>query len=49
MVKVMESNYFALGHLVLTKKGAWAKKFIYCAIRVEGKTHTRILSIRRRA
>jgi len=49
MDKVIEPNYFALGHLVLTKKGVWAKTFIHCAIRVEGKILTRILSMRRRA
>jgi len=34
MVKVIDSNFFAPGHFVLTKKGAWAQKFIYRATRV---------------
>ena len=48
MVIVINYNFFAPGHLVLAKNGAWPQKFINCAIRVEDRILERILSIRMR-
>ena len=45
---VYDFNLFALGRLVLIKNGAWARKLINFAIRVEDRILERILSIRRR-
>ena len=46
MVMVIDFKFFALGRLVLIKNGAWARKFINFAIRVEDRILERILSIR---
>ena len=43
---VYNFKFFVLGHLVLLKNGASARKFINFAIRVRGKILERILSIR---
>ena len=43
---VNDFKSFALGRLVLFKNGAWARKFINFAIRVEDRILERILSIR---
>ena len=46
MVMVYDFKFFVLGHLVLSKNGASARKFISFAIRVQDKILERILSMR---
>ena len=46
MVMVYDFKLFALGRLVLIKNGAWARKLINFALRVEVRILERILSIR---
>ena len=41
-------QFFSPGHFVLTKKGAWAQKFFFHAIRVEDENLMRTLRLRRR-
>jgi len=45
MVMVYDFNFFVLGHLVILKNGAPARKFINFAIRLQDRILERILSM----